>query len=74
MIEEDNMYYLGVFNPTPRSIVMNMSIRVASRTYDTRKATSICSTSNGVCKLKPPFPSTQYYVLATSNSEVRQIC
>lgn len=49
---------------------MNMSIRVASKMYDTSKATSICSTASGECNLQLPFPSTQYYVLETSKSEV----
>ncbi|WOK97499.1 hypothetical protein Cni_G06207 [Canna indica] len=70
IIAEDNMYYLGVVNLTPRSIVMNINIKVTSKMYDTSKATSICSTSNVVCKLKLLFPNTQYYVLATPESEV----
>ncbi|CAL9747941.1 unnamed protein product [Musa acuminata subsp. burmannicoides] len=69
-VAEDGMYYLGVINLSLRSITMNMNIKIASKMYDTSKATSICSTSNGECKLKLLFPNAQYYVLATSDSEV----
>ncbi|XP_074585968.1 E3 ubiquitin-protein ligase APD2-like [Curcuma longa] len=70
IISEDSTYYLGVINLTPRSVVMNISMTVASKVYDTSKATSVCSTSSGVCKLKLPFPNTQYNVLTTSGDEV----
>ncbi|KAG6501504.1 E3 ubiquitin-protein ligase APD2-like isoform X1 [Zingiber officinale] len=73
IISEDSTYYLGVINLTPRSVIMNMSITVASKVYDTSKATSVCSTSRGACKLKLPFPNTRYYVLTTSGDEVTNI-
>ncbi|KAF8377607.1 hypothetical protein HHK36_030989 [Tetracentron sinense] len=68
VIEEDDSYYIGVVNMNPRSIVMAMNVNVSSKMYDTTKAKSICSTINGLCRLKLPFPNTRFVILTTPNN------
>ena len=66
-VEEDDSYYIGVVNLYHQSIVVEMKLDLSSKIYDTTRAKSQCSTAEGCCMLKLPFPNTQYVVLATPN-------
>lgn len=67
-VEEDDMYYFGVINKNPRSIIMTVNANVTSKIYDLTKAKNMCSTSNGYCRLQLLFPNNQYVVLTTPNN------
>lgn len=68
-IGEDNSYYIGMLNLSPWSIETRLRIGISSKMYDASEATSICSASDGRCKLKLKFsfPFTQYFVFNNSN-------
>ncbi|RWR82961.1 zf-C3HC4_3 domain-containing protein [Cinnamomum micranthum f. kanehirae] len=68
-VEEDDSYYIGVVNLYHQSIVVEMKLDLSSKIYDTTRAKSQCSTAEGCCMLKLPFPNTQYVVLATPNDD-----
>lgn len=67
-IDADDKYYVRVINTNPRSIIMSMSVNVTSKMYDLTSAKSVCSTSNGSCKLHLHFPTTQYVVVTTPSN------
>lgn len=72
-IAEDDSYYFGVVNLTPRTMVIILKVNVTSKVYDISRATNICSTTDGLCKLELQLPSNCYYVLTTPNSDVSKI-
>uniref|UniRef100_A0A2P2KYY4 Uncharacterized protein MANES_18G043400 n=1 Tax=Rhizophora mucronata TaxID=61149 RepID=A0A2P2KYY4_RHIMU len=67
-IEEDDKYYIGLLNTNPKNIIMSMSVNVTSKMYDLSKARNMCSTIRGSCRLKLPFPNTQYFVVTTPDN------
>ncbi|KAE9461884.1 hypothetical protein C3L33_06187, partial [Rhododendron williamsianum] len=67
-IEEDDKYYLRIVNANPRSIIMVVNVNVSSKIYDTTTAESMCSTTNGSCRLDLLFPNTQYVAVTTPNN------
>ncbi|XWS14764.1 hypothetical protein CRYUN_Cryun35bG0036200 [Craigia yunnanensis] len=64
-IEEDDKYYVDVINSNPRSIIMTFGLNVTSKVYDVTKASNMCSTLNGSCRLKILFPDTRYVIVST---------
>lgn len=68
VIEEDDRYYIGTTNLSPRSIMVVMNVNVSSKMYDSTKAKSMCSTGSGTCHLDLLFPNTQYVVVTTPNN------
>ncbi|XP_073005427.1 E3 ubiquitin-protein ligase APD2-like isoform X1 [Typha latifolia] len=70
-VPDDNSYYFGLVNLTPRSVAMTMELNITSKIYDTSKANRICSTSSGPCKLDLRLLGTRYYVLTTPDGDVR---
>ncbi|XP_026657922.1 E3 ubiquitin-protein ligase APD1 [Phoenix dactylifera] len=69
-IAEDDSYYFGVVNLSPRTMVLIMKVNVTSKIYDISRASNICSTTDGLCKLELHLPSTCYYVLTTPNTDM----
>lgn len=69
-IAEDDRYYLGIVNLTPRTLVITMKVNVTSKIYDISRANNICATTDGLCKLDLHLPSTFYYVLTTPGHNV----
>ncbi|XP_022768695.1 uncharacterized protein LOC111312571 isoform X1 [Durio zibethinus] len=67
-IEEDDKYYVGVINSNPRSIIMTFGLNVTSKVYDVTKASNMCSSLNGSCRLKIQFPDTQYVIVSTPDN------
>ncbi|WRX31204.1 E3 ubiquitin-protein ligase APD1-4 [Theobroma cacao] len=67
-IEEDDKYYVSVVSSNPRSIIMTFSLNVTSKVYDLTKASNMCSTLNGSCRLKLLFPDTQYVIVSTPDN------
>ncbi|XVE55812.1 hypothetical protein DITRI_Ditri03aG0187100 [Diplodiscus trichospermus] len=67
-IEEDDKYYVGVINSNPRSIIMTFGLNVTSKVYDVTKASTMCSTLNGSCRLKILFPHSQYIIVSTPDN------
>lgn len=67
-IEEDDKYYVGVINSNPRSIIITFSLNVTSKVYDVTKASDMCSTLNGSCRLQLQFPHTQYVIVSTPDN------
>ncbi|XWS21259.1 hypothetical protein CRYUN_Cryun30bG0040300 [Craigia yunnanensis] len=67
-IEEDDKYYVGVINSNPISIIMAFGLNVTSKVYDVTKASNMCSTLNGSCRLKLLFPDTQYVIASTPDN------
>lgn len=67
-IEEDDKYYLGIINTSPRSIIINMRVNVSAKIYDTSKAKNMCSTLTGSCRINLVFPDIQYVILATPDN------
>ncbi|KAK8681641.1 hypothetical protein V6N13_054043 [Hibiscus sabdariffa] len=65
-IDEDDKYYVGVINSSPKSIMMTFNLSVTSMVYDVTKAKSMCSTLNGSCQLDLQFPNTHYVVVSTA--------
>ncbi len=66
-IEEEDKYYLGVINSSPRSIIMNMTVNVTSKIYDLTNARNMCSIQSGLCLLKLS-QDTKYLVLTMPNN------
>ncbi|GAU27315.1 hypothetical protein TSUD_05410, partial [Trifolium subterraneum] len=60
IVEEDDRYHIGVLNMNARNIILTMNVNVSAKIYDTTKATNMCSTGNGSCKLGVFFPITYY--------------
>ncbi|XP_021284910.1 uncharacterized protein LOC110417053 isoform X2 [Herrania umbratica] len=67
-IEEDDKYYVSVISSNPRSIIMTFSLNVTSKVYDLTKASNMCSTLNGSCRLKLLFHDTQYVIVSTPDN------
>ncbi|XP_052188435.1 E3 ubiquitin-protein ligase APD2 isoform X2 [Diospyros lotus] len=67
-IQESDRYYIGIVNANPKSIIMAMNLNVSSKIYDTTKANTMCSTSNGSCRLNLLFPITQFVAVTTPNN------
>ncbi|KAI8548612.1 hypothetical protein RHMOL_Rhmol07G0286700 [Rhododendron molle] len=67
-IEEDDKYCLRIVNANPRSIIMVVNVNVSSKIYDTTTAESMCSTTNGSCRLDLLFPNTQFVAVTTPNN------
>lgn len=67
-IEEDDKYCLHIVNTNPRSIIMVVNVNVSSKIYDTTTAESMCSTTNGSCRLDLLFPNTQFVAVTTPNN------
>ncbi|KAJ8638389.1 hypothetical protein MRB53_012656 [Persea americana] len=67
-VEEEDSYYIGVVNLNQRGVVMAIKVDLSSTKYDTTKAKSQCSATQGFCRLNLLFPSNQYVVLATPNN------
>lgn len=67
-VEEEDSYYIGVVNLNQRGVVMAMKVDLSSKMYDTAKAKSQCSATQGSCRLNLLFPNNQYVVLATPNN------
>ncbi|CAJ2675374.1 unnamed protein product [Trifolium pratense] len=63
IVEEDDRYHIGVLNMNARNIILTMNVNVSAKIYDTTKATNMCSTGNGSCKLSTFFPITYYVIL-----------
>lgn len=74
-MDEGNSYCIGMLNLSPWSIETRLRIGISSKMYDASEATSICSASDGRCKLKLKFsfPFSQYFVLTTPTGDVRVI-
>jgi hypothetical protein len=70
IVEEDDRYHIGVLNMNARNIILTMNVNVSAKIYDTTKATNMCSTGKGLCKLDVFFPIT-YYVILTKPKNVR---
>lgn len=68
LIEEDDKYYLGVINSNPRSVIMTFGLNVTSKVYDVAKASNVCSTLNGSCRLKLFFPDSRYVIVSTPDN------
>lgn len=68
VITESDKYYVSILNSNPKSTIMTMNVNVTSKMYDTTKASSVCSTTDGSCRLNLRFPNTQYVVLTTPNN------
>nr|KJB29434.1 hypothetical protein B456_005G100500 [Gossypium raimondii] len=67
-IEEDDKYSVGLINSNPRSIIITFSLNVTSKVYDVTKASDMCSTLNGSCRLQLQFPHTQYVIVSTPDN------
>ncbi|XP_078180305.1 E3 ubiquitin-protein ligase APD2-like [Carex rostrata] len=67
-VPDDDNYYFAVVNLSPRNMITTLKVNATSKTYNTSKAISICSTINGPCRLDLSFPSTRYFVLTTSDA------
>ncbi|TYI39479.1 hypothetical protein ES332_A02G101600v1 [Gossypium tomentosum] len=67
-IEEDDKYSVGLINWNPRSIIITFSLNVTSKVYDVTKASDMCSTLNGSCRLQLQFPHTQYVIVSTPDN------
>ncbi|WJX15947.1 hypothetical protein P8452_06038 [Trifolium repens] len=63
IVEEDDRYHIGILNMNARNIILTMNVNVSAKIYDTTKATNMCSTGNGSCKLGVFFPITYYVIL-----------
>ncbi|KAK2452610.1 RING/U-box superfamily protein [Trifolium repens] len=63
IVEEDDRYHIGVLNMNARNIILTMNVNVSAKIYDTTKATNMCSTGKGLCKLGVFFPITYYVIL-----------
>ncbi|KAI9106760.1 hypothetical protein K1719_022288 [Acacia pycnantha] len=70
LIEEDDRYHIGVLNMNGRNIILTMHVNVSAMVYDTSKAKKLCSTANGLCRLRLLFPHTHYLTLMTTNNGV----
>lgn len=69
-VGEDDNYYFGIMNLSPRTTVITMKVNVTSKIYDINQATDICSTNvEGSCKFDLHLPGTCYYVLTTPNGD-----
>jgi Domain of unknown function (DUF4793) len=66
-VADDDNYYFSIVNLSPRNMIATLKVNATSKTYDTSKATSICSTTAGPCRLDLSFPSTRYFVLTTAD-------
>ncbi|KAK8572470.1 hypothetical protein V6N12_028523 [Hibiscus sabdariffa] len=66
-IDEDDKYYVGVVNSSPKSITMTFNLSVTSMVYDVSKAKNMCSTLNGSCQLDLQFPNTHYVLVSTAD-------
>ncbi|KAK8704446.1 hypothetical protein V6N13_048068 [Hibiscus sabdariffa] len=66
-IDEDDKYYVGVVNSSPKSIMMTYNLSVTSMVYDVLKAKNMCSTLNGSCRIDLQSPNTHYVVVSTAD-------
>ncbi|KAK8681639.1 hypothetical protein V6N13_054041 [Hibiscus sabdariffa] len=66
-IDEDDKYYVGVINSSPKSIMMTFNLSVTSMVYEVSKAKNMCSTLNGSCRLDLQSPNTHYVVVSTAD-------
>ncbi|OIS96271.1 PREDICTED: uncharacterized protein LOC109236240 [Nicotiana attenuata] len=69
IIEEDDRYNIGITNQNSKGVILLMNVNISSTMYNIKKAKSICSTNNGPCRLDLSYPSTQYFVLATPDTQ-----
>ncbi|KAJ4760067.1 RING/U-box superfamily protein [Rhynchospora pubera] len=67
-VPDDDNYYFGIVNLSPRNMITTLRVNGTSKIYDTSKAISICSTIDGPCRLDISFPSTRYFVLTTADA------
>nr|XP_009777212.1 PREDICTED: uncharacterized protein LOC104226833 isoform X2 [Nicotiana sylvestris] len=68
-IEEDDRYNIGITNQNSKGVILLMNVNISSTMYNIKKAKSICSTKNEPCRLDLSYPSTQYVVLATPDTQ-----
>lgn len=68
-IEEDDRYNIGIINSNPKGVILQMNVSISSTAYDIKKAKSMCSTKNGPCRLSLSYPSPQYVVMTTPDTQ-----
>ncbi|KAK8572472.1 hypothetical protein V6N12_028525 [Hibiscus sabdariffa] len=67
-IDEDDKYYVGVINSSPKTIMTTFNLSVKSMVYDVSKAKNMCSTLNGSYQLNLQFPNMHYVVVSTADN------
>lgn len=68
VVLEDDKYYVNVINMSPISIMLTIKMNVSAKLHDTSKASSMCSTEKGSCRLNVAFPNTRFVILTTPNN------
>ncbi|GAB2228357.1 hypothetical protein Droror1_Dr00010192 [Drosera rotundifolia] len=68
VVLDDDKYYVNVINMSPISIMLTIKMNVSAKLHDTSKASSMCSTEKGSCRLNVAFPNTRFVILTTPNN------
>ncbi|KAK7283267.1 hypothetical protein RIF29_12676 [Crotalaria pallida] len=68
IVEEDDIYNIGVLNMNARNIILTMNVNISAKVHDTTNAKKMCSSAYGSCKISFDFPSTYYVILTAPNN------